>query len=228
MQRLEEQRLRRSGVELQEMFESLRQQFTEVSAKSQRVDDVRRQLVERIEAVEETVSTLRTDDDSTRKEIERLDKTEMEHYLSQQDRIETIRIQVEASLSEMRQVADQRIDRYTNRFLTVDERLRNIEQLLSEIPPRFEALERRDETIGAEADSIEEWLVMKQLAAMESVLEEVRKKRAERSTFLPRKSSDGQASSGSSYYPHGLLKSVRDARPPIRKDSPAAEDDRDE
>lgn len=228
MQRLEEQRLRRSGVELQEAFEALRQQFTEIAAKTQRVDDVRRQLVERIEAVEELLTTLRTDDDSLRKEIERMDKTEMEHYLSQQDRVETIRIQVEASLGEMRQVADQRLDRYTNRFLTVDERLRNIEQLLSEIPPRFEALERRDETIGAEADSIEEWLVMKQLAAMESVLEEVRKRRAERSPILRARSTDTRPATGSAYYPAGLLKSVKDARPPIRKENQPTDGDTDE
>jgi hypothetical protein len=163
-----------------------------------------------------------------RKEIERMDKTEMEHYLSQQDRIETIRIQVEASLGEMRQVADQRLDRYTNRFLTVDERLRNIEQLLSEIPPRFEALERRDETIGAEADSIEEWLVMKQLAAMESVLEEVRKKRAERSIVFKARSSENRPMPGSTYYPEGLLKSVKDARPPTRKDNQTGDGDTDE
>ena len=57
LQTLEEQRLRRQGMELQGMFESLRQQFGDVSAKSQRVDDVRRQLTERIEAVEDRIGS---------------------------------------------------------------------------------------------------------------------------------------------------------------------------
>src|SRR5205814_7879892 len=58
LQRQEEQRLRRQGVELQEQFEALRQQFTDVAARSQRVDDVRRQLIERIEAMEEQMSLM--------------------------------------------------------------------------------------------------------------------------------------------------------------------------
>jgi len=229
LQRLEEQRLRRSGVELQQMFESLRQQFGEISAKSQRVDDVRRQLMERIATVEEILATLQSQDAGTNKEIDRIEKAESDHYLAQQERLEMTRVQIEAQLGEMRQMADQRLDRYTTRFLALDERLRSIEQMLSEIPPRFEALERRDEAIGGEADSIEEWLVMKQLAAMENVLDEVRKRRAERAPLMNPRTPNGPnpqaVPPGSVYNPAWLLKSVKEAKPPVRKDSPAGDTD---
>ncbi len=223
LQRVEEQRLRRQGVELQELFETLRQQFTEVAAKSQRVDDVRRQLVERIEAVEEQLALLRKTEEGIDTQLDRLEKMGTDQYVAQQERLETTRVQLEAQLIEMRQVADQRIERYMARFAATDDRLRAIEQLISELPGRFEALERRDEKIGAEADTIEEWLVVRQLAAMESVLEEVRKRRSDRASVLnPKSESAANSAPGSVYNPSGLLKSVKDAKPPTR---PGKEDD---
>src|SRR5215218_5156121 len=64
LQSLEEQRLRRQGMELQGMFETLRQQFNDVSAKSQRVDDVRRQLIERLESVEDRITVVTTNEEA--------------------------------------------------------------------------------------------------------------------------------------------------------------------
>ena len=143
LQRKEEQRLRRQGVELQEMFDFFRQQFTEVAAKSQRVDDVRRQLIERIEVMEEQVSSVKHEEETTGNDIDRVEKMEAEHYISQQERIESLRLQMKSQLGEMRQVGDQRMDRYMNRFIGIDDRLREIEQMLGELPSRFEALEKR-------------------------------------------------------------------------------------
>jgi hypothetical protein len=88
--------------------------------------------------------------------------------------------------------------------------------MLSELPTRFEALERRDERIGAEADSIEESLVLRQLEAMESVLEEVRKRRADRGSMLNPNVEPAKSEPGSVYNPAGLIKSVKLARPPSR------------
>ncbi len=70
---------------------------------------------------------------------------------------------------------------------------------------------------GEEADTIEEWLVMRQLQALESVLDDVRKRRADRaSTFNPKR--PDEPIPGSVYNPSGLLKSVRNAKPPASKD----------
>jgi hypothetical protein len=107
------------------------------------------------------------------------------------------------------------------RFSGIDDRVRAIEQLVSEFPTRFEALERRDEVIGSEADSIEEWLVLRQIEALEHVLGDVRKRRVDRAgTLSTGAGGKGQGNSrpGSVYNPQGLIKSVRDARPPTRKE----------
>ncbi len=218
LQRMEEQRLRRQGIELQELFEALRQQFNEVAARSQRVDDVRRQLIERIEGVEEQLTLIRQEEKHTGEEIERIEKQSTEQYLGQQERLETTRLQIEAQLGEMRQVGDQRMERYMNRFTNIDERLRSIEQVMSALPSRFEALERRDEKIGAEAEAIEEWVVTRQLAALEGMLEEVRKRKDERAGMLKLNPETGGPARlpGSVYNPSGLLKSVKDAKPPTR------------
>lgn len=217
LQRMEEQRLRRQGIELQELFEALRQQFNEVAARSQRVDDVRRQLIERIEAVEEQLTLLRHGEHHINEEIDRVEKQSNEQYLTQQERLETTRLQLEAQLGEMRQVGDQRTERFMNRFTSIDERLRSIEQIASDLPSRFEALERRDEKIGAEAEAIEEWVVSRQLTALENMLDEVRKRREERVGTLGFKGEAKDAKvPGSVYNPAGLIKSVKDAKPPMR------------
>ena len=220
LQSMEEQRLRRQGVELQGLFEALRQQFGEIAARSQRVDDVRRQLTERFDALDEFLERQRVEDANTRHDIDRLEKSSNEQYLLQQERLENVRSQIEAQLGEMRNIGDQRSDRIMTRFTGVDDRLRAIEQLVSEFPTRFEALERRDEVIGSEADSIEEWLVMRQIEAFEHVLGDVRKRRVNRATTLGTGGaggSKGDTRPGSVYNPQGLIKSVRDARPPSRK-----------
>lgn len=227
LQRLEEQRLRRQGVELQGLFENLRQQFTEVSAKSQRVDDVRHQLTERIEAVEGQLATLVKDEADLHSDFERIERLSTEQYLAQQERIETVRTQIEAQFSEQRGIGDQRMDRFMARLGNMDDRLSAIDQQLSELPSRFAALEQRDDVIGSEDDSMEEWLIMRQLAALETVLEDVRKRRSERSSALSPNTAGKpkrEEAPGSVYNPTGLIKSVRDAKPPARS-LPADEDE---
>ncbi len=220
LQRMEEHRLRRQGVELQNLFEALRQQFTEVAAKSQRVDDVRHQLSERIDTLEESMAPMRLVEENMRKDIEGIQKLSTQQHLAQQERLETVRVQVESQLGEVRQLTDQRTDRFMSRFADLDERLRLVDQTLGEIPARFEALERRDEVIGTEADSMEEWLVTRQLVAMEAVLDDVRKRRVDRAPALnPNPRPDPVDSTpGSIYNPSGLLKNVRDAKPPTRSE----------
>lgn len=227
LQTMEEQRLRRSGMELQGMFETLRQQFGDVSAKSQRVDDVRRQLTERVEAVEERMGTVVTEGTSQATDLDRIEKTSNEQYLVQQERLETVRVQLETQLGEQRGVNDQRMDRIMNRFNSIDERLRVLEQGLAELPSRFEALERHGDMIGVEADMIEEWLVARQIKALEDVLEDARKRRSERASTLgvnPR--SKPEPAPGSVFNPAGLIKSVRDAKPPTAGSGNAQGDDR--
>jgi len=219
LQRMEEQRLRRQGMELQGLFEALRQQFTEIAAKSQRVDDVRHQLTERIEGIEERLVPIRDEEIDLRKELSRIEALATEQYVAEQDRLETVRLQLETQVAEMRQIGDQRTDRYMTRLSNIDEHIRELDQRLGEFPSRFEALERRDEMIGAEADAIEEWLMMRQIAAMESVLDDVRKRRAERAPNLNPQTAPPpppEPVPGSVYNPSGLIKSVRDAKPPKR------------
>jgi chromosome segregation ATPase len=221
LQSMEEQRLRRQGVDLQGQFEALRQQFADVSAKSQRVDDVRRQLTERLEAVEEQFELIKNDAGLLRFDLDRVEKTSNEQDVLQQERLESVRLQLDSQLSEMRSINDQRMDRIMTRFSTTDERLRAAEQTLSEMPSRFEALERQNEMISTEADAMEELLVLKQIAALETVLEDARKRRGERATTVSTDPNRKKASpaQGSVYNPSGLVKRVRDAKPPARSKS---------
>src|SRR5437868_12112994 len=54
---------------------------------SQRVDDVRRQLIERIEGVEEQLARLHTEEGTTGWDVDRVEKQATEQYIAQQERL---------------------------------------------------------------------------------------------------------------------------------------------
>jgi chromosome segregation ATPase len=199
LQRIEEQRLRRQGVELQQMVESLREQFTEINSRSQRVDDVRRQLMEHIEGLRAQLND--SGDHSTRFDslIQRLEKQVLENHTLVQERAETIRGQLAAELAELRQMGDQRMDRHITRFQQLEERIRELDGRLAEIPPHFEMLRRRDEEIESVLDVLEERHLRMELQSIESQIEDMRLRRNKKQTEATQKAT--------------LVRNVRDARP---------------
>jgi chromosome segregation ATPase len=199
LQRMEEQRLRRQGVELQEMVENLRQEFTDINSRSQRVEDVRRQLMEHIEGIRAQLSD--SGDHNTRFDslIQRLEKQVHDNHAVVQERAETIRGQLAAELAELRQVGDQRMDRYITRFQQLEERLRELDGRLAEIPSHFETLRRRDEEIESVLDVLEERHLRMELQSIESQIEDMRLRRAKKQTEATQKAT--------------LVRNVREARP---------------
>jgi chromosome segregation ATPase len=196
---MEEQRLRRQGVELRELVESLREQFTDVNSRSQRVEEVRRQLMEHIEGIRSQLSD--SGEHNTRFDslIQRLEKQVHENHGVVQERAETIRGQLAAELAELRQVGDQRMDRYINRFQQLEERIRELDGRLAEIPSHFETLRRRDEEIESVLDVLEERHLRMELQSIESQIEDMRQRRAKKQTEATQKAT--------------LVRNVREARP---------------
>jgi chromosome segregation ATPase len=206
LQRVEEQRLRRSGLELQEMVETIRMQFQDTVSRAQRIEDVRRQLVERIEAVEEIVSVLGEEDKREDLVIQRIDKQILENHLLLQERAEAVRAAFESELGELRQVGDQRMERYIGRFQQMEDRLRDVEQRLTELPAKFDALQARDLEMEAEREMVEELHLRKELEGLEAQLLDLRARRNQKRAEQTKKEVPG------------LIRSVRDARPPNRPD----------
>lgn len=206
LQRIEEQRLRRSGLELQEMVETLRLQFQDTTSRSQRIEDVRRQLIERLEAVEEVVTVLEQEDKRQELVLQRLDKQLLENHLVVQERAEGVRAAFDAELSELRQVGDQRMERYIGRFQHLEDRLRDLEQRLTELPAKFDALVTRDLEIEAEREQIEENHLRHEIEGLEAQLTALRARRNQKQAVAAKKEAPG------------LIRSVRDARPPAPAD----------
>jgi chromosome segregation ATPase len=206
LQRIEEQRLRRSGLELQEMVEGLRMQFQDTTSRSQRIEDVRRQLIERLEAVEEVFSVLEQEDKRQELVLQRLDKQILENHRTVQERAEGVRAAFDAELSELRQVGDQRVERYIGRVQQLEDRLRDLEQRLVELPAKFEALVARDLEIEAEREQIEESHLRREIEGLEAQLADLRARRSQKQAALAKKEAPG------------LIRSVRDARPPMAAD----------
>ena len=204
LQRMEEQRLRRHGIELQETVESLRLQFQDTVSRAQRIDDVRRQVNERIEAAEALLSTLQQEDARQETILLRLDKQVIENHSAVQERAEGVRGAFEVELAEVRQVGDARMERYIGRFQQLEERIRDVDQRLSELPPRFDHLVARDQEIETEREILEELHLRKEIEGLEAQLADLRSRRAQK-----------QLAQAPPAAP-GLIRSVRDARPPPR------------
>ena len=206
LQRMEEQRLRRQGVELQEIVEGLRLQFQDTVSRSQRIDDVRRQVMEHIEALEDTVGEIQQEAQRQDTVLQRLDKQILENHLMVQERAEAVRAAFETDLAEVRQSGDQRTDRHIGRFQQIDDRLRDLEQRLAELPPLFDRLSARDLEIEAERERIEELHLRREIEALDAQLQEMRARRTQKQTELAKREVPG------------LIRNVRDARPPARSD----------
>lgn len=206
LQRMEEQRLRRQGVELQEIVEGIRIQFQDTVSRSQRIDDVRRQVMEHIEALEDTVSALQQEDQRQDTVLQRIDKQVLENHLNVQERAEAVRVAFEADLADMRQSGDQRTDRHIGRFSGLEDRLRELEQRLTELPPLFDRLAARDLEIEAEREIIEELHLRREIDGLESQLEEMRGRRTQKQTELAKREVPG------------LIRNVRQARAHVPSD----------
>jgi chromosome segregation ATPase len=206
LQRMEEQRLRRQGVELQEIVEGLRLQFQDTVSRSQRIDDVRRQVMEHIEALEDTVGEMQQEAQRQDTILQRMDKQILDNHLAVQERAEAVRAAFEIDLAEVRQSGDQRTDRHIGRFQQIDDRLRDLEQRLAELPPLFDRLSARDLEIEAEREQVEELHLRREIEALDAQLQEMRARRAQKQAELAKRDVPG------------LIRNVREARPPARSD----------
>lgn len=198
-QRLEEQRLRRQGLELQEAFESLRTQFAEITSRSTRVDDVRRQVLEQIELLQGHLAERIEHETHFSQAISRLDKVVLENHVTVHERIESTRAGFSAELTEVRQIGDQRMDRYITRFQQLEERIRDLDSRIADTLPYFETLRRHDEEIELAIDVVEERHLRHELANLEAQMEEMRQRRAKKQAEAAQKAA--------------LVRNVREARP---------------
>ena len=115
-----------------------------VSADGFPPEEVRRQVIERIVALEDVVNILEEEDKRQELVLQRVDKQILENHLAVQERAEGVRAAFDAELSELRQTGDQRMERYVGRFQQIEDRLREMEQRLTELPARFDALVARE------------------------------------------------------------------------------------
>ena len=199
LQRVEEQRLRRQGIELQEMVEAVKAQFVEITSRSGRVEEVRRQLLEHLEALAATVGTGQEQYDRLHSVIGRLEKQVSENHDLVQDRLEAVRVQLAAELTEVRQLGDQRMERYVGRFQQLEDRIRDLDSRLADQSPHFETLYRRDEEVESLIDVVEERHLRLELESIESQISEMRARRAKKQAEVAQKAT--------------LVRNVREARP---------------
>jgi len=199
LQRVEEQRLRRQGIELQEMVEAIKGQFVEITSRSGRVEEVRRQLLEHLEALAVMVGAGQENYDRLQSVIGRIEKQVGDNHDLGQDRVEAVRVQLAAELSEVRQLGDQRMERYVGRFQQLEDRIRDLDSRMADQSPHFETLYRRDEEVEALIDVVEERHLRLELESIESQISEMRARRAKKQAEVTQKAT--------------LVRNVREARP---------------
>ncbi len=206
-QRIEEQRLRRQDIELQQGIESVRNEFGAVVARITQMEETRKRFVEEIDALASSLTTIHAEYNKLEELIERMNRDHGERYLAQQERIETVRLQLEADAADLRQVSDQRAERLSSRLQQLEDRLRTVEGDISLIPSQIEGLRQRDEFQVEQAEDLYEQYIAKQFEFAEQLLRQTRKQR--------QRAGEGQMVVEGG----GLIRSAREARPPSAKDS---------
>ncbi len=181
------------------MVEGLRTEFVAIAARSSRVDDVRRQLLEHIEGIQAQLGDRVDQYTSVSSTLQRLEQEVIENHDALQERVESLRTALSADLIDLRQIGDQRMERYIGRFQQLEERIRELDQRLIEIQPQFEAGRRRDEELEIAMDSIEERHLRDELSSIEGQLESLRQRRAKKQAAAAQKAA--------------LVRNVREARP---------------
>ena len=204
-QRIEEQRLRRQDIELQQGIETVRNEFGALVARVTQMEETRKHFVEEIDALASSLTTIHAEYNKLEDLIERMNRDNGERYLAQQERIETVRLQLEADAADLRQVSDQRAERLSTRLQQLEDRLRTVEGDLSLLPSQIEGLRQRDEFQVEQAEDLYEQYITKQFEFLEQMLRQNRKQR-QRNEANQTAAEDG------------LIRSARDARPPSAED----------
>lgn len=203
-QRIEEQRLRRQDIEVQQSVEVMRNEFTSMIARIIQLEDTRKRFVEEVDALASSLTTLHAEYNKLEDLLERLSRENGERYLAQQERIETVRVQLEADLADLRQVSDQRGERLFARLQQLEDRLRTVEGDLSLLPGQIEALKQRDEFQVEQAEDLYEQHLIRELEMAEQMLARHRKQH--------QRAEEAQPSSTTAN--PSLIRSAREARPP--------------
>ncbi|MGI8587703.1 MAG: hypothetical protein ACR2M0_08465 [Chloroflexia bacterium] len=206
LQRMEEQRLRRQGTELQAIVENLRVEFVDLTSRTGRMDEVRRQLMEHIEALQTQLTEVREWDGRYTSGLGRLEKQVSENQADMREHGETTRTQFAAELADVRQLGDSRMERYVTRFQQLEDRIRDLDQRIAEQIPQLEALYQRDTDLEALLDSYEERQLREELESIEAQVEEMRRRRAKKQAEAAQKASQ--------------VRSVREARPHMATPAP--------
>lgn len=207
LQRMEEQRLRRQGTELQAIVENLRVEFVDLTSRTGRMDEVRRQLMEHIEALQTQLTEVREWDGRYTSGLGRLEKQVSENHADMREHGETTRVQFAAELADVRQLGDSRMERYITRFQQLEDRIRDLDQRLAEQIPQLDALYQRDTDLEVLLDSYEERQLREELEGIEAQVEEMRQRRAKKQAEAAQKAS--------------MVRSVREARPHMATPAPA-------
>ncbi len=205
-QRIEEQRLRRQDIELQQGIEGVRNEFGSLVSRVTQVEETRKHFIEEVDALASSLTTIHAEYNKLEDLIERLNHDNGERYLAQQERIETVRVQLEAEAADIRQVGDQRAERLFARLQQFEDRLRAVEGDLSLLPPQIEALKQRDEFQVEQAEDLYEQYLGMQAEILNQMLEQNRKRHQQ--AEQARSVTQGDS----------LVRSAREARPPSAED----------
>jgi chromosome segregation ATPase len=202
-QRIEEQRLRRQDIELQQGVEAIRNDFNSMVARIVQLEDTRKRFVEEVDALASSLTTLHAEYNKLEDLIERISRENGERYLAQQERIETVRVQLEADLADLRQVSDQRGERLFARLQQLEDRLRTVEGDIALLPGQIEALKQRDQFQVEQAADLYEQHLMRELEIAEQMLVRHRKQNQRAEENRP----------ASTAATPTLVRSAREARP---------------
>lgn len=179
---IEKQQLRRQSVENQQLVADSKYILSEQQSRLLRLDEFRSQIDKVTTEIPTQVKTLETKITTISQETKQVERIAAEHYLSNQQRIEEIRLQQEEKITSLLDTEERQFRQITTWIERIDTYVRDLEQRLTRTHNRLENLQHDHSNHFNDIETRETELLSASIKSMQTMLERIKVERTSQSS----------------------------------------------
>ncbi len=183
---IEKQQLRRQSAENQQLVADSKLLISEQQSRLLRVDDFRSQIDKVVNEIPEQLVVVSNRIAELLQETKQIERTSTERFLSNQQRIEEIRLQQDEKISSIQEMEDRQLRQITTWIERVDSYVRDLEQRITRTSNRLENMQHEHVAHFTDIDTREIELLGMLTKNFSSMLERIKIER------LPAPDTDGK------------------------------------
>ncbi|MFM2032859.1 MAG: hypothetical protein RLZZ297_1624 [Chloroflexota bacterium] len=174
---IEKQQLRRQSAENQQLVADSKLLISEQQSRLLRVDDFRSQIDKVVNEIPEQLVVISNRIAELMQETKQIERTSTDRFLSNQQRIEEIRLQQDEKITSLQEMEDRQLRQITTWIERVDSYVRDLEQRITRTSNRLENMQHDHATHFADIDTREMELLANLTKSLTSMLERIKTER---------------------------------------------------